>query len=204
MTIDKAATWSTDTLDVASGFSGDVVLQIYTAGKSITDVYAAVDAALDHSCHFILLDGDKEIRHVTVPEIHSHISLIKRVSVHAVLRKMGQMEGSQDISRLLKEIADDPVALTQENTLEFYERLFDTESRDGHIVRARVLMLRDLIVAHHEADGTLLPSSMIESLQQVTRRSAMVALLLAHRRGQILLGRRLHTKIAKELEMEIR
>jgi len=138
--------------------------------------------------------------------IQGPLTVIKRPclrrGVHAILQAMGQMPGSQDVSKFLDKIDDNPEFLCVENASTFYSRLFPG-SGSGYIVQARLLLLHSMVNAHSEiGEAEALPKDMIlEHLRDVTRHSALVLLINAHNSGTIQLDRRRFSPCASEVGM---
>lgn len=205
---DVALPWAVEHVDVIEALTGEWLIQVETAQKSLMAVYEEVNEALNNNFVFRLVDGTRDLggTWLTAEPIRGPLKLVKVrrkggdvPSLHRVLRRMEEMHGSRNARALCAKVPDSADELHPLAAC-VYRRLFSGTS-EGYIVQARMMILHTLITSHHE-----LPSedAMLAELAKVDSPDAITLLIRMHTQGAIELSRERFGPLADEFQIHLR
>jgi hypothetical protein len=177
-----ANAWQVRHLDVICALTGESVVKIEVAQKSVAEVKDEVNIVLGSKFLFHLVDGVNNIEKMMPPQIRGPLKLIKlrerglpTYCLHEILVQMGQMDGSRNVTRLLAKVDKDPDKMAMESMAKYYERLFK-DTTEGYILQARMLQLYAL----HTSAETPSKEAVLAVLRNVHRTSAIALLFEMH------------------------
>lgn len=197
-------------LKIVWALSGETITHL-EGMVSISRIFAAVDAALDHAYVLKLTLGEIDILRMAESEIRGPLQccvLCRKgrydYGLHTVIRCVGQMAGSENVEHLFPYVDDDLDGLHLMTLGAFYERLFAlTRETEGYIVQARLLKAFEIFTSNTDAEPQSLEEVM-SVLIAVSSESAMDMLISLHNQRKIEVSTRRFRHLAQCRGIQLR